>query len=189
MSKRYRCLVSDGGFTKGKIYELTSTGCVIDDYGGTYYPAGNPTAIAYLERHTHCKFEEVTDMFTLDDLKTGMIVKLRDDSIGVVMRGMSVTDNEGEVIEKDSIVGLNFAWALLLKDYYTDLRHKESDNDIMRVARAHVYPNLTYADEEFTIPGNILYDRSKIEERKRMTVEEIEKQLGYKVAIVDAEGK
>lgn len=189
MSKRYRCVRSEGAaFVVGNIYTVDDKGEICGELSSHFYPIECKTAVEWLEKHCDYKFEEVTDMFTLDDLKTGMIVKLRDNSIGVVMRGMNVTDG-GVVVERDAIVGLNSSWALVMQDYCTDLKHKQSDNDIMLVARAHVYPNLNYADREFNLSSNILYDRSKVEERKRMTVEEIEKLLGYKVAIVDTEGK
>ena len=191
MSKRYRCVKNTGdNFKVGKTYELTERNGLVSESGYEFNRGQCKTAVEWLEKNCGYKFEEVTDMFIKDDLKTGMLVKLRNGSIAIVMRGMVVRKGE-EDIEEDAIVGVNESWAIPLSSYEKDLTFGISnrDNDIMLVARACVYPNLEYADEEFTLPSNILYDRSKVEERKRMTVEEIEKQLGYKVTIVNAEGK
>lgn len=129
--------------------------------------------------------KEDKEMFTLNDLKNGMLVELRNGD-----RCLVLCNNECRDASEQVLVSVNRKTAYSFRQYSIDCTHKcLASNDIMRVVCPYCYPCLADIDYEFNCIGNVIFDRSKLEERKRMTVEEIEQRLGYKIAIVDEEGK
>ena len=107
--------------------------------------------------------------FTLSDLKTGHIVTLRD---GTKM-----------VVYKDSALGKIYmsgkVWSGL-DDYHEDLMHSEYDLlDIIKVERPVHILDLGNMNAKNT---EVVYERVK---PKEMTLAEIEKELGYKIKLVE----
>lgn len=115
--------------------------------------------------------------FTKDDLKVGYVVKMRDGSLNMVM-----PNNNDELITVDASGG----W-MYLKRYNdclfnscNDLLVSNTSNfDIMEVY-GRAKPNNETLKLDIS-DRDLLWKR---EEAKKMTVEEIEKELGYKIEIV-----
>lgn len=109
----------------------------------------------------------------LDDLKTGMIVTLRNGTSHIVMRDFI---DEGDLfvnMSENKIIG----W-LYLNDYTTDMKYKDVDAfDVMRVYNARFY-GISSKDA-------LLWQRE--EDYKEVTMKEIEKNFGCKVKIVGNE--
>lgn len=110
---------------------------------------------------------------TKSELKTGMIVKYRDDSLRMVMK-------DTEHAEKDILVGIN-GWASL-DEYNEDLTYPNySDIDIMYVYNIELNRNYTYLlnreklnDSYVNDFGTLIWERKKNE----LTIKEIEEKLG-----------
>lgn len=191
MGKRYRCTGNPRGgthFIPGKIYEVRSDGRIMGEYclfGG--WPGCDVIHWLTNEHHWYT-FEEVTDMFNKDDLKTGMIAQTRNGAYWLVLRDTGCANcNEDGMVQigdphKDSCIKLS--------RFDETLGYIGSSNeyDIMKVVAPMNYPYVNNPAKDME-NGKLLFDRSKIEERKKLTVEEIERLLGYKVAIVDEEEK
>ena len=109
----------------------------------------------------------------LDDLKTGMIVTLRDGNSCIVMRDFI---NEGDLfvsMDENKVIG----W-LYFNDYTTDMRYSGiAALDVMRVYNARFY-GISSKDA-------LLWQRE--EDYKEVTMKEIEKNFGCKVKIVGNE--
>lgn len=121
---------------------------------------------------------------TLNDLKTGMVVRTRNNGWYLVMRNTSeLGDCMLNLITKQTY--------MMLCQYNDDMLCKSvKEYDIM------VVYDLDDASDLFSVtsasPSNleitvctsssVVYDR---EERKHMTIEEIEAELGYKITIVN----
>lgn len=107
--------------------------------------------------------------FTLDDLKVGYVVKLRNGKLRMV----SMID-EGEIIvDKNGYWDYKRTWG-------GDLRRPGIEElDIVEVYGYSCSPSCSFYVE--TKNRRLLWKR---EEAKKMTVAEIEKKLGYKVEIV-----
>ena len=108
---------------------------------------------------------------TLDDLKTGMIVKTREGKYNIVMRDF--------IDEGDILAGLSFnnkisdTWTSL-SDYNQDMTHSEFPYlDIVSVYDSYPYSADT--------PTKLLWERK---EYKEVTMREIEEKFGCKVKIV-----
>ena len=114
-------------------------------------------------------------MFTKNDLKTGMIVETRNGNYWLVLRN-HVCDECDMIVEIGACHGFRF-------DYLNDdLTSKEtSGRDIMRVTSPSVFPNLGEPYVEFG--HKVLFDRQNVE-KKKMTVAEVCKELGYEVEII-----
>lgn len=126
-------------------------------------------------------------MFTKDDLKTGMIAQTRNGTYWLVLRdtGCASEHHDGIVCIGDP----HRDCFLRLSQFDETLGFIGVDDyDIVKVVAPRYCPYVNDPAEDME-NGEVLFDRSKIEERKKLTVEEIERLLGYKVAIVDEEGK
>lgn len=109
-------------------------------------------------------------MFTVEDLKPGMLVKLVDDRYGVIIpvdTGLGIIGRSGE---KMSILTSNIT-------FYPDVYFYKAYSVIAVYDLA--YNNKT----DFFLPGNrtCLW---KYDSTKEMTIAEIEKELGYSIKIV-----
>lgn len=130
-------------------------------------------------------------MFTKHDLKTGMFVKLRDGSIGFVARSCANRHvGKSSYHLEDMILFFKKNTSLEMCMYNEDMTYYTDHNyDIMQVVCQLCYPAFNDADLYFKNEHNILFDRENNTGRKKLTVKEVEELLGYKVAIVDKEGK
>lgn len=116
---------------------------------------------------------------TKADLKTGMIVILRNEQEYMVM--LNSTHNYS-IGHNDVLVGLGHNW-LTLRDYNKNML-LESDNeyDIMEVYKVtHPY---AFTDFNYEKDKRILLWKREEVEIKKMTIEDIEKLVGCKVKIV-----
>lgn len=109
---------------------------------------------------------------TLDDLKTGMIVKTREGEYYIIMRDF--------IYEGDILAGLSYnnvisnTWTSL-SGYNQDMTHCALPNlDIVSVYTSPVY--------SVDIPIRLLWERK---EYKEVTMQEIEEKFGCKVKIVE----
>lgn len=112
-------------------------------------------------------------MFKVEDLKPGMLVQLLSGEYGILVPAH--INGELCVILRDSNTGR-------LGIGTSDLRFFPEEGLINSYSIIRVY-DLSYNNKhDFMEPGNreLLYDCSK----KEMTIEEIEKELGYPVKIV-----
>lgn len=109
----------------------------------------------------------------LDDLKTGMVVTLRNGASSIVMRDFI---NEGDLLvnmSENKVIG----W-LYLNDYTTDMKYKDVDAfDVMQVYRARFYG--------ISSKEALLWERK--DDYKEVTMQEIEEKFGCKVKIVGEE--
>lgn len=121
---------------------------------------------------------------TLDDLKTGMIVTLRNGREFTVIRKMANSWRESNDILVYSTTKGDHGW-LLFKDYGKDMRYMSGDNswDIVKV-ETPVHP-FGFMDVDYR-----RYERNLIWKEipaVRLTRAEIEARLGYKIEIVSEE--
>ena len=109
----------------------------------------------------------------LDDLKTGMIVTLRDGDSCIVMRDFI---NEGDLfvsMDENKVIG----W-LYFNDYTTDMRYSGvAALDVMQVYRARFYG--------ISLKEALLWERK--DDYKEVTMQEIKEKFGCKVKIVGNE--
>lgn len=184
MSKKYRCVENhgvSGSFRINKVYELRDDGSVIGDDGFTWGPQF-PTTIAWLEDKGWYKFEEVKEMeFTLADIKTGDRVTLRGGYELVAMFG----GREDYFVGCEDKALNEFELKRFYRDDMTNVHGAKFD--IVTVTRPVGVLTLSKDHAGFNYcTHKVMYTR---DERKKMTVDEIEAVLGYKVAIVDEDGK
>ena len=106
--------------------------------------------------------------FGKQDLKTGMLVQFRDGDVYMFINDTFVSD-EG--------------W-LSLDGFDKDLNYAYDDEyDIMKVSKVFEgYLLMPKNWNEKTLNNNLLWER---EETKKMTVSEIQKELGYKIEIIE----
>lgn len=174
------------GFTIGKIYEMTDSGIVADD--GMLFNAfldkmnGCDTPLdAWRKWSTDTKFEEVKeDMnkeFTKDDLKTGMVVEVRQGNLAVVI-------GEG--------IFFNKKWQPLC-DYKDDLLINEkyrNNADIMKVFKQS---SGVYGINDLLKKGELIYERqekSPIElEIEKIKAEKAEYDKKFNDRIAELESK
>lgn len=109
---------------------------------------------------------------TLDDLKTGMIVKIRNGEYNIVMRDFI---DEGDILAGLSRNNkISNTWTSL-SNYNQDMTHSGVPHlDIMSVYASSVYSADT--------PTKLLWERK---EYKEVTIKEIEEKFGCKVKIVE----
>ena len=109
--------------------------------------------------------------FTKADLKPGMVVEHRDGERYMVIGNRVVSEDD----------------CYKISDYNSDLKISNlclSDSDIVAVYNVNTYVLYDISDIFSDVCLTTIWRR---EEAKEMTVSEIEKQLGYKVKIVDGE--
>lgn len=175
-------------FTIGKVYELNDrTDEMQGDDRAVYGMCGihNPTGgtIAFLRR-CGVIFEEVKDMFTKNDLKTGMFAETRNGEKWFVLRDSIYGDQLVSLEDRDTRVHDAIGFKHINDDLTCSI---EDDNsyDIVLVVSPMRYPDLGSPDAELRTAARV-YER---EEVKELTVAEIEKLLGYKVKVVSEEEK
>ena len=109
---------------------------------------------------------------TLDDLKTGMIVKIRNGNSYIVMRDFI---DDGDVLAGLSCNNIISDTWISLSAYNKDMTHPTFPNiDIMSVYASSVYSADT--------PTRLLWERK---EYKEVTMQEIEDMFGCKIKIVE----
>lgn len=109
---------------------------------------------------------------TLNDLKTGMIVKIREGSSYIIMRDFI---DEGDILAGLSCNNVISNTWTSLSNYNQDMTHSELPNlDIVSV----------YASPEYSVdtPTKLLWERK---EYKEVTIQEIQEKFGCKVKIID----
>lgn len=186
MSKTYRCIYNrddDDSFTVGKVYTLNDQDQVTGEDGYTWGPHEEGT-IQWLENHGWYRFEEVKSMeFTLSDIKTGDMIRTEAGELMVAMRGCGIGSDffyTFKAVFPGKYEGIE-RWNEDLSHCYLN------DYDIVEVRRPDGNRfDILNLQEEWD-DADMLW--TKEPKRKRMTVDEIESALGYKVAIVDADGK
>lgn len=124
------------------------------------------------------KCKEEKDMFGKSDLSNGDLLVMRNGEHYVVMKNYY----DG----KDTWLCVNaYGWLDPYTSFGEEMRCSTMDCfDVMRVLR----PNGRFANFARFCEDDykVVYERD--ESRKKMTVEDIERELGYKVAIVDKDG-
>ena len=114
-------------------------------------------------------------MFTIDDVKNGMLVQTRDGRYWLALRNHVCDHDDMFVSLKEYTVGEE------INRYDGNLKHRyNSDLDIMKVVKANVFPRLSNPEQEFN-DLNLLFDRDSI---KQMTLSEVCEKLGYDIEII-----
>ena len=109
---------------------------------------------------------------TLNDLKTGMIVTIRDGNSYIVMRDFI---DSGDVLAGLSCSNIISGTWISLSSYNQDMTHSAFPNlDIVNVYASSVYSADT--------PKKLLWERK---EYKEVTMSDIEEKFGCKVKIVE----
>lgn len=131
----------------------------------------------WFEHMIDCK--EENKMFGKSDLVNGDLLVMRNGEHYLVMQNYAVR-------KLDTWVGVNVSGWCDPESFKEDLTHNgwNNDYDVVKVMRPDFrYANPYHYDEK---DYEVVFDRNA--ERKKMTVEDIERELGYKVAIVDKDG-
>ena len=134
----------------------------------------------YEEYHyTILEWRDYMNDFTKADLKTGMIVTLRNGVEFIVYR-----DVKNQYYSKDILLGLRHNW-FKLSHFKEDLTAEYEYNDIVKVeSPTHPYAlmDINYEKDKRTL----IWERTEPKEEpiKELTMEELEKHFGCKVKIV-----
>lgn len=174
--QKYKIIGNDfNDFEIGDIVTLSIVGKI---YGVSYYKKDDAVVTLYDIDHPGCEVEFYADveehkeneMFTKDDLKVGYLVKLRNGELAHVVD----TQKEGLCLDNES--GWNQT-----KNHSNGLTHREFDKlDIMEVYGLTQYG---YKAHKFEVGDRkLLWKR---EEVKEMTIEDVQKELGYKIKVVE----
>ena len=192
MSKKFMCLWArpEGNhyFTPGKVYILNDDNSVRGDRGDSFGPHGFST-IEWLEKQGWYKFKDVSDMefivdgkINLNALKTGDWIECEYTS------GNEISFQ----VMKDTPVGVVFREYPSEQSSVCDRVDRDIDYEVnvseYRAIKVFRSDNLTDFCGMHSRPGNCVFKWYAEPERKKMTVEDIERELGYKVAIVDKDG-
>lgn len=174
-------------FVVGKVYKLDDMADIIIsesgfEFGryGIHIDEGG--TINHL-RNFGYDFEEVKEMFTMDDIKNGMLVKFRNGMLALTIR--------------DNYFGYNYfitfdnmdSRCILMKRYkfntleYMSKNDTSGDFDIVEVICPCMFQNISNLEWEFN-PNNSRHIVWKREEPKELTVAQLEEILGYKVKII-----
>ena len=115
--------------------------------------------------------------FTKNDLKVGYVVKLRDGGLEMVTMSGICGSNNSMLIS----IGTSGVWTDISRNIDDNLCRKDNTRDY-DIVEVYGYSQYAYcALKVSTENRELLWKR---EEAKKMTVEEIEKELGYKIEIV-----
>lgn len=161
---------------------LGTTMTIIDYYNGCdsypiYRMKEDNCMWCWYEYMIECK--EENKMFCKSDLANGDLLVMRNGERYVVMQEYATN-------KSDTWVGVNTSGWCDPGSFEENLIHNgwSNDYDVVKVMRpAFRYANPYHYDEK---DYDVVFDRN--EERKKMTVEDIERELGYKIAVVDKEG-
>lgn len=114
--------------------------------------------------------------FTPSDLKTGHIVTLRDGTKLVMYKDVALSTSS----DRSFLVSDSDEWREFDGKYHEDLMHITCDQfDIMKVERPVYIVDLGTTNTKYT---EVVYEHIK---PKEMTLAEIEKELGYKIKLVE----
>lgn len=133
-----------------------------------YLKDGTPMTDWSVNRAYETLFEEMRKEFTKADLKTGMVVETRDENRYFVL------EQEGRI----KVIDMDGSY---LSEIYDDLTAAKKEDDIMVVYQAPAFDDVTEMADLYMKNGYVLWER---QEPREMTLEEIEKELGYKIKIV-----
>lgn len=118
--------------------------------------------------------------FTKKNLKTGMLVKLRKGTIGVVLLNCyGVTD---KIVEVNNSQGSEAPNIVTYSDNFM-YGTEPCGYDIMEVRVPSLYPDLSRIEKEFD-NSRVVWKR---DEPKELTVKQIEELLGYPIKVVKEE--
>lgn len=109
--------------------------------------------------------------FAKQDLKTGMVVELRNGKYGMVLLG---TGN-GDIIS-------GTAWFSI--DEFDENLNSTMDYDVIKIYQPTSNRDFLYDGEINIDEANLIWERKEEPQPKEMTVEKIEKELGYNIKIV-----
>ena len=146
----------------GKIYTVTN----INRAELEYYPRKGVNYYSFDNRESHHIFyEDELELvpFAKADLKDGMVVEIRNGKRFLVLND--------KFIGKDSWISIEYI--------LDDLSHNNESLTIDKVYATSAYLIKEFFNDKYL---TLLWERPK--SAKKMTVEEIEKELGYKVEIV-----
>lgn len=119
--------------------------------------------------------EEKSDVFKKDDIKPGYLVQLRNGEIHIV------TVVQGDETPELVLVSYIDEW-LYLNEFKNDLTiGNKTDLDIVKI---YGYSKYAYNSLKFSTNNRPLLWEREESESKKLTVSEIEKELGYKIEIV-----
>lgn len=118
-------------------------------------------------------FEETRKEFTKADLKTGMVCELRNED------AMYVIKQEEEVFFIDKDGALCKCFNDNLQYIFEGQRNKEYD--VVRIYSAADFSCMEFLGEMLSMAKEVVWER---QEAREITIEEIEKELGYKIKIV-----
>ena len=134
----------------------------------------------WFEHMIKCK--EENKLFGKSDLVNGDILIMRNDERYIVMKNYGGADCDTWISMKGCgwCDPNSFSENLIVDGWGANATH-----DIVKVMRptARYVNPYNYMEKEY----DVVFDRSA--ERKKMTIEDIERELGYKIAVVDKEGK
>lgn len=193
MSKKYRCISNQSGglhYLPGEVYILNDDGSMMGELGHAFKGIEYSSAVEWLEHMNWYSFEEVKEMefikngkINLDALKTGDWIEcerttgdaisfqvMKDTPVGVVFR--EYPNNQSSVCYR--------------ADRKCGYEVNISEYRMIKVFRSEIIPNFCTMHIR---PFPCVFEWHAEVKRKKMTVEEVEELLGYKVAIVDQEGK
>lgn len=173
---KVKALVSDGEwFSKGDILEFEDGRCTYKNgnesscYGDFKdFINSNKCWEDYLillqEDNTHKEF-------TKQDLKTGMVVELRNGKCAMVLLG---TEN-GDIISGTT-------WFPI--DGFGEKLTRGVDYDVIKIYQPTSNRDFLYDGKIHIDEANLIWERKEEPQPKEMTVEEIEKELGYSIKVV-----
>lgn len=175
----------EGNFTVGKVYDLNDRDALTGDdgytYGNNYLHSDCGGTIKWLAMYGII-MEEVKDVFTKNDLKTGMFAKTRNGEKWFVLRD-SIYGDKLVSLEDRATRDYNYIRFERINDDLTCSIEKDHSYDVVLVVFPGLYPELGNPDEELRTAPHV-YERKEV---KELTVAEIEKLLGYKVKVVSEE--
>lgn len=187
---KLKALVSDGEwFSKGDVLEFKDGKCIYNNGNESSCYSDFEDYINHNKSWQGCfvllKDEDKDDTyedFTKQDLKTGMIIELRNGKKAMILLG---TKN-GDIFGGEIYGSLdNFDYNLKNNTPYNDLSKKYVEQiDIIKVYQ----PILNYLSNGIfgknTDNYDLIWERREEPHPREMTVKEIEKELGYSVKIV-----
>ena len=122
--------------------------------------------------------------FKKEDLRTGQVVKLRDGSFMLVLLGSKIYHSGEFTVD---FYDIKDGSAMTLKDYTDDLTYNFINNDRYDVVSVYEVSLSSLIRNSMDIENieeiRCIYERLPL---RRMTIEQIEKELGYRIEIITA---